>query len=53
MWRHLREGKRMWSETLHIEGVGTAARPARRIFRLTERTIDMASVAYGRECTDG
>jgi len=42
IWHPLREGKRMtlWSQALHIEGVGTAANPARRIYRLTERTID-------------
>jgi len=42
IWCHLREGKRMcmWSEALRTEGVGTTANPARRIFRLVERTID-------------
>ena len=42
MWCHLRQGKRlcMWSEALQIEGVGTPANPARRVFRLIERTID-------------
>lgn len=42
VWCHLREGKRMcmWSQVLELEGVGTVANPARRIFRLIERTID-------------
>jgi hypothetical protein len=42
IWCHLREGKRtcMWTQELHLQGVGTQARPARRVFRLTERTID-------------
>jgi hypothetical protein len=53
-WLHLRRGKRecTWTETLQLEGVdsqGTAAtqsepakpaRLARRVYRLTERTID-------------
>ena len=42
LWCHLREGKRMclWSEALHLEGVGSHANPARRVLRLIERTID-------------
>ena len=42
IWCHLRQGKRMcmWSEALQIEGVGTPANPARRVFRLIERTIN-------------
>lgn len=38
----LREGKHecIWSEMLDLEGVGSAANPARRIYRLTERTLD-------------
>ena len=42
MWCHQREGKRMclWTEILQLEGVGTEANPARRVFRLIERTID-------------
>ena len=42
LWCHLREGKRMcmWSQALELEGVGSPANPARRIFRLIERTID-------------
>ncbi|MEY2838773.1 MAG: hypothetical protein RJB60_1072 [Pseudomonadota bacterium] len=42
LWCHLREGKRMclWTQTLELEGVGTASNPARRVLRLTERTID-------------
>jgi hypothetical protein len=47
-WLHLRRGKRecTWVETLELEGVGTqetkdaAAKRARRVYRLTERTID-------------
>ena len=40
-WCHLREGKRMclWTQALQLEGVGTQAHPARRVLRLTERTI--------------
>jgi hypothetical protein len=42
IWCHLREGKRMcmWTQELKLEGVGTQTNPARRIFRLIERTID-------------
>lgn len=42
IWCHLREGKRMcmWAQQLKLEGVGTEANPARRVLRLTERTID-------------
>ena len=42
MWCHWREGKRhcVWTETLELEGVGTQAKPARRVYRLTARTID-------------
>jgi hypothetical protein len=42
LWCHLREGKRVcqWTQTLELEGVGTASNPARRVLRLTERTID-------------
>ena len=42
MWCHLRQGKRMclWTQPLEIEGVGTVTNPARRVLRLTERTID-------------
>ena len=42
MWCHGREGKRecQWSESIALAGVGTATNPARRIYRLTERTID-------------
>ena len=38
-WEHPRTGKRVtvWCESLHIEGI---LRPARRVLRLTERTID-------------
>ncbi len=42
MWCHEREGKRMcmWTEALQLEGVGSESNPARRVLRLTERTID-------------
>jgi Transposase DDE domain group 1 len=42
MWCHWREGKRecQWSEVIALEGVGSQAKPVRRIYRLTERTID-------------
>ena len=42
VWTQLREGKRecIWSEMLELKGVGSAANPARRIYRLTERTLD-------------
>jgi Transposase DDE domain group 1 len=38
-WLHPREGKRVavWDEEVEIEGID---RPVRRVFRLTERTID-------------
>ena len=41
-WCHLREGKRMclWTQPLKLDGVGTDAKPARRVLRLVERTID-------------
>ena len=41
-WSQLRDGKRecVWQEALDLAGVGSAANPARRIYRLTERTID-------------
>jgi Transposase DDE domain group 1 len=42
MWCHQRAGKRMclWTQALELQGVGTLANPARRVLRLTERTID-------------
>ena len=42
VWTQLREGKRecMWSEMLELKEVGSAANPARRIYRLSERTLD-------------
>ena len=42
LWCHWREGKRhcVWAETIPLEGVGSEEQPARRIYRLTERTID-------------
>ncbi len=42
IWCHMREGKRMcmWTQQLKLKSVGTEANPARRVLRLTERTID-------------
>ena len=42
MWCHWREGKRecQWTEVLALEGVGSVAQPVRRVYRLTQRTID-------------
>ena len=41
-WVSERAGKRecLWQEGLELAGVGSAANPARRVYRLTERTID-------------
>ncbi len=41
-WQPLRAGKRqcLWQETLSVQGVGTDSSPLRRIYRMTERTID-------------
>jgi len=41
-WQTLRPGKRecIWQEALELAGVGSASNPARRVYRLTERTID-------------
>jgi hypothetical protein len=41
-WVALRAGKRecVWQDRLDLARVGTQAHPARRIYRLTERTID-------------
>ena len=41
-WVSARAGKRecCWQESLDLAGVGSSAQPARRIYRLTERTID-------------
>lgn len=41
-WVSERAGKRecLWQEGLELVGVGSAANPARRVYRLTERTID-------------
>jgi hypothetical protein len=42
MWCHWREGKRecQWCEVIALEGVSSQAKPVRRVYRLTERTID-------------
>ena len=42
VWQHLRAGKRecLWQEELDLPGVGGPAHKARRVYRLTERTID-------------
>ena len=41
-WTQWREGTRecIWSEMLDLQGMGSAANQARRIYRLTERTND-------------
>lgn len=41
-WVLDRAGKRhcLWQEALDMEGVGSSANPVRRVYRLTERTID-------------
>lgn len=45
-WVTQRPGKRecVWQETLDLADVGTQANPARRVYRLTERTIDKRGV---------
>ncbi len=45
-WVIHRPGKRecIWQETLELAGVGSQANPARRVYRLTERTIDKHGV---------
>lgn len=42
LWVKLRAGKRecVWQEMLNLQGVGSDANPPRRVYRLTERTID-------------
>ena len=46
-WVTLRPGKRecIWQESLDLPNVGSASNPARRVYRLTERTIDKRGVA--------
>ena len=41
-WVSERAGKRecLWQESLGLVGVGSSTNPARRVYRLTERTID-------------
>jgi len=45
-WTIHREGKRecIWQERLELLNVGTQSNPARRVYRLTERTIDKRGV---------
>ncbi len=45
-WVTLRPGKRecIWQESLDLPNVGSASNPARRVYRLTERTIDKHGV---------
>jgi hypothetical protein len=45
-WQTHRIGKRecVWQERLDLVDVGTQANPARRVYRLTERTIDKRGV---------
>ena len=42
VWHSARPGKRecLWQEQLDLADVGSATNPARRVFRLSERTID-------------
>ena len=42
VWVSARVGKRecLWQEGLDLSGVGSQANPVRRVYRLTERTID-------------
>ena len=42
VWVSERAGKRecLWQEALALDGVGSQANPARRVYRLTERSID-------------
>jgi hypothetical protein len=42
VWVSVRVGKRecMWQEGLDLSGVGRESNPVRRVYRLTERTID-------------
>ena len=46
VWTSDREGKRecIWQENLKLPGIGTPANPARRVYRLIERTIDKKGV---------
>jgi hypothetical protein len=46
-WETLRPGKRecIWQESLDLAYVGSDANPARRVYRLIERTIDKHGVA--------
>lgn len=45
-WVTLRPGKRecIWQESLDLPNVGSTSNPARRVYRLTERTIDKHGV---------
>jgi hypothetical protein len=45
-WTTLRPGKRecIWQDSLDLADVGSAANPVRRVYRLTERTIDKHGV---------
>jgi hypothetical protein len=45
-WTILRPGKRecIWQDSVDLAKVGNAANPARRVYRLTERTIDKHGV---------
>jgi len=45
-WTTLRKGKRecIWQENLALPGVGSETNPARRVYCLTERTIDNKGV---------
>jgi len=45
-WATLRPGKRecIWQESLDLANVGSESNPVRRVYRLTERTIDKRGV---------
>ncbi len=42
LWCHPREGKRLcvWEERVRVDGMDPEEQPVRRVYRLTERTID-------------
>jgi len=42
LWCHPREGKRLtvWEERVRVEGMDADTQPVRRVYRLTERSID-------------
>ena len=46
-WLSERAGKRecLWQEPVQLAGLGSPINPARRVYRLTERPIDMHGCA--------